>query len=61
MDAERIAEALRRIEGAAARIEVAAQVPRLAAGANLAGKDERLRAEAGVALAELDALIGMLE
>ncbi len=60
MAGDRIARALARIEAAAERIEAAAASPQ-AGTAELARKYQTLREEAGVALAELDRLIGALE
>ncbi len=62
MAGDRIARALARIEAAAERIEAAAASPQAGTGdAELARKYQTLREEAGVALAELDRLIGALE
>jgi hypothetical protein len=67
MDGERISRALARIEAAASRIEVAASQADLVAPARslpdseLTDKYQALRTEAGVALAQIDRLIGSLE
>jgi len=62
MDDNRILDALARIESAARRIDTAAQSPVPASPASdLALRYEKLRKEAGAALAELDVLIGQIE
>jgi len=65
MDDNRILDALARIETAARRIDTAVKSPVLPAhdtahDPGLALRYEKLRNEAGAALAELDALIGRL-
>jgi hypothetical protein len=62
MAGDRIAQALARIDAAAGRIEAAAGRPASNAGdPELARKYDTLRREAGVALAELDRLIGTFD
>jgi len=62
MNPHRIDAALERIEAAAERIAFAArQSARPAANSELARRHEKLRAEAGAALAQLDQLILELE
>jgi hypothetical protein len=60
MNANRISTALARIEAASARIEATARAPR-AGDADLQARHDRLRSDAGAALADLDRLIGTLE
>ncbi len=62
MDADRIAQALARIEAASRRIEaVAARPVAAAADPELERRYLQLRSEAGAALADLDRLIGDIE
>ena len=60
MDGERIAQALARIEAAAGRIEAARPVA-TSTNPALQAKYDRLRREAGNALAEIDRLLERLE
>lgn len=59
MEADRIPAALARIEAATRRIERAASG--IAGDPQLQARHERLRAEAGAVLADLDELIGALD
>ena len=62
MNADRIAQALARIEAASRRIEsVAARPVALAGDPGLEQRYRQLRSETGAALADLDRLIGELD
>jgi len=60
MDTDRVERALERLAAAAARIEAAAGPLRASADPDLVRRHDALKAEAGTALRELDALIGKL-
>jgi hypothetical protein len=61
MDADRIRQALARIEAASQRIEAAATRPSSGTDGDLERRHALLRSEAGAALRDLDRLIGALE
>ena len=62
MNADRIAQALARIEAASRRIESVAARPAAVAGdPGLEQRYRQLRSETGAALADLDRLIGELD